>query len=637
MNINNGNQNNDYGQKNYNNNNQNDLTNQKLNNKNLHGVVNNSYIYKNSNPNNYNYNNLNPKTYDVNNNLINLYDKAGYTNYKVNQFKVSQNNNKVNTSSIKGQNVQNNCGQVNQINCGNNNITNSLYNNQNINNNQFQNNNENINGQVNPSFNNQNNNYNQAQNNNNNNNNKNNIINMDIDLNNLGITPGEDKTQLENYYRERFKEKNQKEINNINNNLLSNQQSNSDNNESSQTIPSSIELNDSNKYGMTPGEDKLQLEQEKSINNPFNNQQPNYKNNESNQIAFSFDLYKKPSLVALENVGNISYMNAVVRILSNVKSIVIYYLKQLNNIKNMVGKIPLSYSFSRIIFHLYPYPQNSLENSYSLQSFHKVVIYLNPIYKGHSTKNAVDFSFFLLDLLHKEDLSFRNINNKEKNEIQSNTNFDDYIVYLKNNEDSIIFSSFGYIYEKEKICINCRETNITYQNYFTYDLDIQRNLEKLIVSSKKEVYIYDFLKNCMDKENLYNVYCEKCKQKSNFESKSFIRSSPNYFIFLLRLDEISNIKKLVEHQIKIKIDEQIDISEFIKGNQPNVQYNLRGFVVVNYKSNIEKEYKAFCCSPIDQKWYMYENDGKSIIKIEKNDYLNSNNLFPVILLYKINN
>ena len=261
------------------------------------------------------------------------------------------------------------------------------------------------------------------------------------------------------------------------------------------------------------------------------------------------------------------------------------------------------------------YPQNSLENSYSLQSFHKVVIYLNPIYKGHSTKNAVNFLIFLLDYLHKEDLSFRNINNKEKNEIQSNTNFDDYIVYLKNNEDSIIFSSFGYINEKEKICINCRETNITYQNYFTYDLDIQRN----------------------DKENLYNVYCEKCKQKSNFESKSFIRSSPNYFIFLLRLDEISNIKKLVEHQIKIKIDEQIDISEFIKGNQPNVQYNLRGFVVVNYKSNIEKEYKAFCCSPIDQKWYMYENDGKSIIKIEKNDYLNSNNLFPVILLYKINN
>ena len=40
---------------------------------------------------------------------------------------------------------------------------------------------------------------------------------------------------------------------------------------------------------------------------------------------------------------------------------------------------------------------------------------------------------------------------------------------------------------------------------------------------------------------------------------------------------------------------------------------------------------------MDQKWYMYENDGKSIIKIEKNDYLNSNNLFQVILLYKINN
>ena len=188
--------------------------------------------------------------------------------------------------------------------------------------------------------------------------------------------------------------------------------------------------------------------------------------------SFSFREFKKPSSVVLENVGNTTYMSCVLHCLANIQSIAKYYLKEINEIKNHLNEIPLSYVFSRVIFHLYSCPQGSLQQSFSLSNFHKYTISVNRFLDGNSTKSAVDFLYFLLETLHNEDKQLHknnNINNTSE-ETKSETYKDskEYIEYLKKTEKSIIFNDFGWANQKIKKCEQCKFESIVYQKFFTF-------------------------------------------------------------------------------------------------------------------------------------------------------------------------
>lgn len=171
-------------------------------------------------------------------------------------------------------------------------------------------------------------------------------------------------------------------------------------------------------------------------------------------------------MVAIENLGNTSYISAIIRILSNNKNLVKYYLTELNKINNYLQEIPLTYAFSRIIFHLYPFPQDSLKKSISIDNFYRTILLLNPSFRGKSTKNGIDFLNFLLDTLHSNDKFFRNQYNigENRNEIK-NQNVQEFAEYLDKYEKSIIFSNFAWINQKIRKCNICGEESMSY-HYF---------------------------------------------------------------------------------------------------------------------------------------------------------------------------
>ena len=387
--------------------------------------------------------------------------------------------------------------------------------------------------------------------------------------------------------------------------------------------------------------DYIEMKNKNIINISLNIEKNNSDDFNKNTIHISFNQFKKDSLVALENVGNSTYMTAVVRIIVNVKPIIIYYLNKLNDIKKKVGEIPISYAFSRIVFHLYPYPQDELQNSYSISNFHKIITYLNPTFAGKSTKNAIEFLEYLLSIMHTEDLTFKNINiNQEK---MDNTDFDKFYEYIKKYEYSIIYNCFGWINQKVKMCNKCNYKSTTYQKFYTYDLDFEGSLTKKIQEInngninnlvEREIYIYDCIKNWTIKEANKIIKCEKCKQAMVFQST--INAPPNYFIFTLKSNDFNIIGKMNENQIKIKIDETINLSEIIKPH--NINYRLIGFVAFYFDmKNNYTEYKAFCRSPIgtEKNWYRFENSDKyTISKIDTKDIFGSNEYLPVILIYK---
>ena len=346
--------------------------------------------------------------------------------------------------------------------------------------------------------------------------------------------------------------------------------------------------------------------------------------------SFSFREFKKPSSVVLENVGNTTYMSCVLHCLANIQSIAKYYLKEINEIKNHLNEIPLSYVFSRIIFHLYSCPQGSLQQKFSLSNFHKYTISVNRSFAGNSTKSAVDFLYFLLETLHNEDKQLHKNNNisNTSEETKSETYKDskEYIEYLKKTEKSIIFNDFGWANQKIKKCEQCKFESIVYQKFFNFDLFLEYSLQNFKLN---EISVFECIKRQYQKRQLYNKHCKVCKNKTQFESESLILFSPKYFIFILDEDKM---KELRNKNIKFKIDPSFNLNDVIKDYAMNNNYVLIGMVVYELCNN-NIEYKAYCLSFFDNNWYKYEKEEFSKDNIVP--LLNSKDLNPVILFYRI--
>lgn len=370
--------------------------------------------------------------------------------------------------------------------------------------------------------------------------------------------------------------------------------------------------------------------------NNNNNNPSNQNEKEQKDISFSLSNYKKACLVAIDDVGNTSYMSAIIRILSNIKNLVKYYLTELNNINIYLQEIPLTYAFSRIIFHLYPFPQDSLKKSISIDNFYRISLLLNSSFKGTSTKNGIDYLNFLLDTLHNNDKFFRNKNNNgDNNNTIKNHDIKEYITYLDNYEKSIIFDNFAWINQKVRKCNSCGEENNSYLYYFTYDVNILNSLEKIVMDSNKDdINIFDCIKEQSKKKRLHNIYCFKCKNKTFFDEENIIYSSPNYFIFLIRINEEETKNKIKESNKKIIIDKELFLKNIIKGSQKNYLYELIGKVDYCFNS---KEYVSSCRDLIDNNWYKYENRNSQykISKIDFTDKYLNYDVLPVIVVYKI--
>ena len=397
-----------------------------------------------------------------------------------------------------------------------------------------------------------------------------------------------------------------------------------------------------NKIGnnfITPGNDPelnnyyemLHNEKKQNLFNNFN------KNNlresiESNndlvfKTAFSLNIYKKAPNVILESEEKSNYIKSIIILLSNVKPIANYYLKENSKFKHHIKDLPMSYYLSRIIFHFYPYPENSLQKSFSLSTFLKVINYFNHCFGLEKENVPIYFLHFLLDMLHNDDKKLRNnLNLKENIEENNNKKFKEYIEFLAKNEKSCIFENFCWINQKIKKCLECSFESIEYSKNFIYELKFEEMIKNNEFNCNKKISILDCIKYQSKKIKMKSG-CKNCK-KQNFFEESLIRISPKYFIF--NLGSVYFIKKNFD---KIKIDEELYLYDIVKEENLYNRYILSGKIV--YDPDL-KEYFAFCCSPVDKNYYNYQKN--SIIKIEKNKFIESYvyNFLPIILIYEHN-
>ena len=376
-----------------------------------------------------------------------------------------------------------------------------------------------------------------------------------------------------------------------------------------------------------------QLEKEKnSLHNSSIIKPENLKpDTKIDKLNSSFKRYKKHPMVSLENVEKSDYMNVIVQGLANIKSIIIYYLQNIDVFKEKVEDIPLSYSFSRIIFHLWPYPQDSLDKSFSLSSFYKTVTYLNPIYK--SLNNPVDFIVFLLDALHNEDKIININNKKEQMNEEINKKLKNFLKFLMDNENSIILKTFCWINQKVKHCNECNTHSVMYQKFFTFDLNLEDVLNEMEYANRSQITIHDCVNFHKKQKRLFNAYCSSCHKKTNIiDLDSTIIIYPEIFVFLIRMDD-NRINKMKENNKKIEIDENIHCIDI---NNQKKRYNLLGLIVYNFDENKDKnsKYLAYYYSPVDKQLFLYNNKGISKSDKKKLYDLEKYNMYPTVLWYE---
>ena len=378
-------------------------------------------------------------------------------------------------------------------------------------------------------------------------------------------------------------------------------------------------------------------------------------------------LYKKPTLIGLNNLGSTCYKNAVLQCLSQTEGLTNYFLKEANRSKifdnNYAKTNKNELQFCPIYYDLI---QNLWKKNASFKSFSPET-FMNSI--SEMTKNdqvtfslyeagdAKDFIIYILERMHKE-LKKPVGDNKQLGQNTPEQELNQYdkmntLNYFMNEfkkETSIISDLFYGFNETTNVCQYCKQYynsrgqnepicyNYGIFNVLIFPLDeVRKYREQMMklnnvhinmgnlsnIVNINECFFYNQKSEYFTGQN--QNWCNICNQQydSLYTSKIFV--SPNVLIIILNRGK-GNIYK-----IKIDFTEQIDISNFVLAKQKEI-YNLYGVITHLGESGPNAHFVAACKSPVDGKWYRYNDAFVNPINNFKKDIYDFGT--PYILFYQ---
>ena len=374
----------------------------------------------------------------------------------------------------------------------------------------------------------------------------------------------------------------------------------------------------------------------------------NYQQEMIDENGYIASLIEEEPKIGLENIGATCYMNATIQCLSHSLKLSNYFLnpKYSNSfdIENSLTK-----QYYEVIKHLWLIKYNKNKKCYAPNDFKNIIGEKDPLFKGVAANDAKDLISFLLQTLHNELNKPLKVNGNNNNLADINTQYNRQHMYnifiqnFSNNERSIISDLFFGVNEIHTECQLCKQKNIMMNihipsifynfqifNFIIFPLeDIRQNFN--IYANYVDIYQcfeYDRRTVLMQGEN--SIWCNKCNQLTCALYSTRIYSSPLYLILIL------NRGKNNEYNVKINFEEVINLGNFVElKNENNIFYSLYGVITHIGPSSMGGHFIAFCRSPIDNKWYRF-ND--SMVDYVENFYRDIHEYgCPYVLFYERNN
>ena len=445
-----------------------------------------------------------------------------------------------------------------------------------------------------------------------------------------------------------FSSKSSEPDNNNNNNIISNNNN---------------DYNNINDYNNNNFKNNNQINNNlNNINNDFNNANNNINNiNNINpqtninhptifneEIGFIAANINEEPMIGLGNIGATCYMNATLQCLSHTIKLSNYFLN--GKYENFIKSKKLSKGFLEVIKKLWIKSYNGNKSYYEPYNFKKLISDMNPLFKGIQANDSKDLINFILQELHielnkaksKQNFDFSNIDQTNENQI-----FINFLKEFENTQQSIISDIFYFIVETKTECLNCKQKyqmmgfnnpiylyNFQLMYFLIFPLEEVRKYKCDLYQSKfydvnlEDCFIYNQKIDILQGDN--EMWCKNCGQTAPCQYITIIYSSPVYLILILNRGK-GNI-----YNIKLNFTEILDIGNYVtKKENNNLIYHLYAIVTHIGPSSMGGHFIAFCKSPIDNKWYKY-ND--AIVEYVGDFFNNIHNFgVPYILFYEKQN
>ena len=394
--------------------------------------------------------------------------------------------------------------------------------------------------------------------------------------------------------------------------------------------------------------------------------------NQNNDLKRSFDfairkkskpkpisLYAEPSLVGLKNIGSICFINASLQCLSQTEILTNYFLREDNRIKIFNNNINIISDENRLSpFYLELIQQLWSKNdikSFSPEKFMNRINKLNPLFQTGNAGDAKDFIMYILEQIHRELKKSVNNNNfslssEPLNQYIKKSSLSHFFNDFQK-ETSIISDTFFGFTESTLQCMNCKKIYemkgmnppMTYNydifNCLIFPLEEVRKMKNSsmqqnnvgIMGNNNRVNIYEcfyYNQNGQYFTGEDKNYCNICKSKQDTIYKPVIFISPNVLILIL------NRGKGNMYNVKLDFSEKIDISQFVlKKSKPKMIYDLYAVITHLGKSGPDAHFVASCKSPVNQKWYRYNDILVNPINDLQKEVIDFGN--PYILFYQL--
>ena len=351
----------------------------------------------------------------------------------------------------------------------------------------------------------------------------------------------------------------------------------------------------------------------------------NFINNNVNVLQMNYKFYP----VGLENVGATCYMNATLQCLSNCYELS-YYLLDSNRYNNEYSKFkdnfPLTYAYANVVHNLFP-PAKDYKSYFKPIYFKETVGNLNELFKEFAANDSKDLLIYILEKINEELKVPVAINNILFQNINIGTEMGQYLMFMNqfySQNTSIISNNFYGINESIVQCLNCGYSTFNFSifNFIIFPLEEARKYsikqgQMLLLNQRIKTFMQLLnnskegkitLKNCFEYNQKLDflqgensIFCNHCRKSSNANMCNKIIFTPKILCIVLNRGR-GNI-----YQVKIDFPEILDLSIFVQNFAPNKRYELIGVITHLGQSGPGGHFIAICKSIVNGQWFTFND------------------------------
>ena len=330
--------------------------------------------------------------------------------------------------------------------------------------------------------------------------------------------------------------------------------------------------------------------------------------------------YNFPPSVGLKKVNFPNYINSTLQCLSQTEPLTNYFLRKKSE-EFEEKKFVLGYF--DLIDNLWS--KNIITSSIDPKGFINIIKERNPSFKLDQPGNYKELIIFILDNIHKDLKVDKNLNDSDKIEPNEYDQISAFNYYNNkfSKDTSIISNIFFGTNEVKGECAKLKNFSKGIPISYKYQ---KFNCLKFPLDEISELQNYVTLEDCF-KYNQKKEEIDICSYCNEFDSKqtSNIYIAPDILILILdRGNEILS-------NVVLEFEETIDITQFVVIKEKDkIAYNL--YAVLTHTD--QNHFFAFCKSPVNKKWYKFDDDKVNLIRNYKKTVINCFN--PDILFYQKN-